>query len=209
MIAILVGLLLPSLSMVRESTRRLVCSSNVRQVGLGLAMFADDNQGQYPSSVFVARQVPMNRTVQFQIDEPQNVLYARVGSEGLWDGLGLLFIQDYLTQFGVFYCPSHQGNYPLTTQSQLWGVADADLVLNYQYRASTSEHNRDRSALVSDGLRTREDYSHKVGTNVLRADYSVGWFSDPSGSLVSQLPSSTTDTSAADKIRQVWQELDR
>ncbi|MCQ6498005.1 type II secretion system protein, partial [Vibrio parahaemolyticus] len=38
-IAVLISILMPSLSLVRETTRRLVCSSNIRQHGMGLAMY--------------------------------------------------------------------------------------------------------------------------------------------------------------------------
>lgn len=214
-IAVLIGLLLPSLSLARETTRRIVCSSNVRQIGLGLAMYQDD-YGKLPPSRFVAAEdadaPPQPRSANFAADtegrEPHNVLFARLAG-GSWDGLGYLFIQDYLSQFGVFYCPSHHGKYPLREQTPYWGETDSEIVINYQFRADTGDQTQTRSALLSDGLRTREDYSHKVGTNVLRRDLSVGWFSDPAGALVAQLPQTPDEAAAAEKVRQVWQELDR
>ncbi len=41
-IAVLAGLLLPALSSARASSRKAACKSNLRQIGLGLAMYADD-----------------------------------------------------------------------------------------------------------------------------------------------------------------------
>lgn len=43
-IALLVGILLPSLSKARESARAALCLSNMRQIGLALGMYAGDNK---------------------------------------------------------------------------------------------------------------------------------------------------------------------
>ena len=47
-IAILAGMLLPSLSKAKEAAKRISCSNNQRQLGLSLIMYADDNDGRYP-----------------------------------------------------------------------------------------------------------------------------------------------------------------
>jgi len=47
-IAILASLLLPSLSLAREKSRATSCKSNLRQLGLGIAMYADDSAGVLP-----------------------------------------------------------------------------------------------------------------------------------------------------------------
>ncbi len=49
-IAILASLLLPVLSRAKLRARTTHCSSNLRQIGLGLAMYANDNNGFYPES---------------------------------------------------------------------------------------------------------------------------------------------------------------
>jgi prepilin-type N-terminal cleavage/methylation domain-containing protein/prepilin-type processing-associated H-X9-DG protein len=49
-IAILAALLLPSLSKAKQKAWSISCNSNLRQIGLGLTMFADDNNGLYPKS---------------------------------------------------------------------------------------------------------------------------------------------------------------
>jgi len=45
-IAILAGLLLPSLAKAKESAKRTKCLSNIRQFGLGVAMYADDHENK-------------------------------------------------------------------------------------------------------------------------------------------------------------------
>ena len=47
-IAILAGLLLPVLGKARESGRNAACISNLRQMGLGFALYADDFDGHLP-----------------------------------------------------------------------------------------------------------------------------------------------------------------
>lgn len=49
LIAILIGLLLPSLKRARESAYRVKCSSNLRQIVAGLLMYANENSGWFPS----------------------------------------------------------------------------------------------------------------------------------------------------------------
>jgi prepilin-type N-terminal cleavage/methylation domain-containing protein/prepilin-type processing-associated H-X9-DG protein len=52
-IALLVALLLPALTNARESGRRAVCLSNLRQIGQAFHMYANDFKGQAPDSWFV------------------------------------------------------------------------------------------------------------------------------------------------------------
>ena len=47
-IAMLVGLLLPALGRAREEARRTQCRSNLRQIGLAMQMYANDNNGWFP-----------------------------------------------------------------------------------------------------------------------------------------------------------------
>ena len=47
-IAILASMLLPALSKAKGRAYRIMCVSNLRQIGLGLRMWADDNEERYP-----------------------------------------------------------------------------------------------------------------------------------------------------------------
>ncbi|MCC6241135.1 MAG: type II secretion system protein [Phycisphaerales bacterium] len=46
-IAVLISLLLPALNRVREQAKSVACMNNLRQIGYGLAMYTNDNNGQY------------------------------------------------------------------------------------------------------------------------------------------------------------------
>jgi hypothetical protein len=194
--------MMPSLSSVREAARRVVCASNVRQIGLGLAMYADDYKGMLPYTKF-ANPDPTRAESQSMVilrDDPQS-----------WDGLGILFATDYLDAAGVYYCPSHHGDHPYATYADSWAGADGRIVGNFQFRgvgAMTMTSFRDAQAMVVDGMRVQSDYNHRVGSNVLRADLTVGWFADPGGVLGSLLPQSESDPAAADKIDTAWQTID-
>lgn len=49
-IGVLAALLFPALSRARESTRQTVCRSNVRQIGMALQFYADENRGRFPDA---------------------------------------------------------------------------------------------------------------------------------------------------------------
>lgn len=58
-IGILAALLLPALAVARNRARTTQCLSNLRQIGLGMRMYADDGNGFYPQSGAI---IPWNQT---------------------------------------------------------------------------------------------------------------------------------------------------
>src|SRR5260221_10440681 len=56
-IGILAAMLLPALNQAREKARRANCLSNLKQIGLGIAMYADNYNGRVPNDA-VAPTVP-------------------------------------------------------------------------------------------------------------------------------------------------------
>jgi prepilin-type N-terminal cleavage/methylation domain-containing protein len=48
-IAILAGMLLPALAKAKESARTTYCANNLRQISLGMVLYADDHEGYLPS----------------------------------------------------------------------------------------------------------------------------------------------------------------
>lgn len=201
-IAVLIAILMPALGSVRETTHRVVCSSNVRQIGLGIAMYTEANQDLLPPSGFALR--------------PQETIWLRRGPEtdGGWDGLGNLYADDYLPAPQIFYCPSHSGSHPFLEYADEWGSDWGRIAGNYQYRGKGPGDHRhlqsivpQSAALVTDGLRTQSDFNHRVGANVLRADLSVFFFWDPEGELFNSLPSVEGEVQAG-PIAKAWEHID-
>ncbi|MDA3961268.1 MAG: type II secretion system protein [Planctomycetota bacterium] len=59
-LAVLAGLLLPAITMVREQANRVKCLSRLRQWGMTITGYADDNHGFLPSSVYQSKNLGVN-----------------------------------------------------------------------------------------------------------------------------------------------------
>lgn len=214
-IAVLIGIMLPSLAVVKETTRRVVCSSNIRQIGLGITMFADDNDGLLPATTFTNDRFGRlpGETNRLRISST-STFAQRVNDgtrpTGVWDGLGHLYHEEYLETPGIFYCPSHSGRFRQSEQIEQWKMADTNIVGNFQYRGEGPSGDRRlfmitprRSAIVSDAIRSERDLNHDSGMNVLRADLAVFWFNDLDANFMSLLTQATP--ASTDRV---WAELD-
>ena len=51
-IALLISILLPSLSRARETANRVKCASNLRQIGQAMLLYANENNGNYPRTYY-------------------------------------------------------------------------------------------------------------------------------------------------------------
>lgn len=100
-IAILAAMLLPALSRAKERALRINCVSNLKQIGVGIIMYASDN----------ADKLPPNRV---EVTDGNSVWYpyevGRVASVGVWaqgpHNLGSLWEAKLIPEGKLFYCPS-------------------------------------------------------------------------------------------------------
>ena len=95
-IGILAALLLPALNAAREKARRAQCLSNLKQIGLTLAQYADINKGMLPA---VTPSPPS-------------------GSRPVTE---FRLLSNYLASARVFYCPSDNRGGPVTDFKDLSG----------------------------------------------------------------------------------------
>jgi prepilin-type N-terminal cleavage/methylation domain-containing protein/prepilin-type processing-associated H-X9-DG protein len=101
-IAILAAILFPVFAQAREKARATACLSNMKQVGLGLAMYTQDYDETLPYSV--------NFCNEARIPNPLNPNDAPGGSEGIgrrpmWHAV----IQPYMKSWELYSCPSDAG----------------------------------------------------------------------------------------------------
>jgi prepilin-type N-terminal cleavage/methylation domain-containing protein len=72
-IAVLIGLLLPAMMAARESARLTACKSNLRQLGLAMTMYANDNQDCYPRALPLAPGANPSNPADWLIPWPDNI----------------------------------------------------------------------------------------------------------------------------------------
>jgi prepilin-type N-terminal cleavage/methylation domain-containing protein/prepilin-type processing-associated H-X9-DG protein len=51
-IALLISILLPSLNRARETANRVKCANNLKQIGLAIQLYTNDNNGAYPRTIY-------------------------------------------------------------------------------------------------------------------------------------------------------------
>ncbi len=212
-IMILIALLTPTLAAVNRTAQQVVCSSNVRQIGIGILFFADDHRDRIPQSAFVTS----GPNARYSPEQMMKIRVERVPDSvprDDWDGLGHLFVGEYLPVAGLYYCPAHKGEHPISRYNDMWNNAYGTIFSNYQYRGRGpgSEMHLTRiepsqAALVTDGLRSQLDFSHGNGCNVLRADISVVWYADTDRKLFNSLPASPGEITPG-TVTTAWQQLD-
>lgn len=101
-IAVLIALLLPALNKAREQAKSTVCKSNLRQAGLALRMYANDNKGWLPPRYRNASAAPPEYTPIFSPGSYINKdSYALLIRHPI--GLGTA---NYLPNADMLFCPN-------------------------------------------------------------------------------------------------------
>jgi prepilin-type N-terminal cleavage/methylation domain-containing protein/prepilin-type processing-associated H-X9-DG protein len=89
-ISILIAMLLPALNKVRQQARTIQCASNLRQIMLGLTMYANDNRGSLPWGYSFDMVAGTRKWAEWS---------GRLGAKGT----------NYIANPEVFFCPSRNG----------------------------------------------------------------------------------------------------
>jgi len=80
-IALLISILLPSLSRAREQGKQVKCLSNLRQLGMALVTYTNENKGRYPFHADIGGMYPEDWIFwQASRDLKDSALYRHVGS---------------------------------------------------------------------------------------------------------------------------------
>jgi len=124
-IALLMGILMPALSRVREAAKRTVCSSQVKQVGVATTAYASDNDGHMP--VYNSNNTKSNPYLLihsyalYRSESP----YVDATGKLLAMKLALLYEGKYIADPKVFYCPSNMSllyKYESYNNPSPWGT---------------------------------------------------------------------------------------
>lgn len=196
--SLLAGLLLPALSSVRENANRVLCGTNQRQLGQSLTMYSGDRRNRLPKASVLDLPEPdpgllamvrkgVGPLVSINVDMNDRTIPEPL-QDSTWDGLGELYRLRYCDTPEPYYCPSHEGEHSLLACSELWDeeLIEDPLFGNYQYVGHKNWRTGKRRSLLqgrklvlaTDGLRTKSEFSHGVGYNMLRGDGSVTWKDD-------------------------------
>jgi len=160
-IGILAGILLPALGKARESARKTQCASNLKQIGLAINMYSNDNSGAFPTVSGSAASAEIQ-------------------------SLGQLF-DAYIPDRKVFKCPSDSG---VTDAAVLTLMAGTATVANALFTASTCSYGYDDNHTSTDdpgvaisadahggtgGTAALSNNHASKGQNVLYIDGHVEW----------------------------------
>jgi len=128
-IALLMGLLMPVLSRVREAAKRTVCSSQLKQTGAAIAAYASDNDNHMP--VYNSNNTKTNpyslihSYALYRSGSP----YVDANGKLLGMKLALLYEGKYIADPKVFYCPSNMNElykFESYNNPRPWGTLPQD-----------------------------------------------------------------------------------
>ncbi|MCP4742122.1 MAG: prepilin-type N-terminal cleavage/methylation domain-containing protein [Actinomycetales bacterium] len=224
-IVVLTSLLLPGLEVARKGARRLVCASNQRQIGVSFLIFGRDNNDRLPESRFQTVNRPANMMALNTGD-----LDDEVGVAG-FDGIGMLWKERYIDSPASCFCPAHRGEHTFERAKALVGETQGTgpevAFCNYHYTGHLKRSRGDEFVgpsrrrmsdpnviLLTDGLRSRSDFNHESGFNVLRGDGSTFYQADTGSKFLNSIPTDVnfdgemaSEDSSGLWILEIWNEL--
>jgi len=93
-IAIMIGILLPTLNKARKASKTTVCLSNLRQMGNSWTMYLSEHKGHLPHYIWSKSNVPNNASM------PASQL-----NDIIWRGYWYGILSDYKVQTSTMLCP--------------------------------------------------------------------------------------------------------
>jgi len=113
-IALLMAILMPALQRAKESARETVCRSNLRDVGLGICMYLQDNDFTW-ADIYVGNGRKSNR----YFWRNQGGTFMKPGDDDSYWGVAYV---DYIKNPKVFGCPSFRNVSELIADELLYGT---------------------------------------------------------------------------------------
>jgi len=176
-IALLMAILLPALSRARESAKRIVCSGQVKQVGIAVLAYASDSANRMPtynSNVEKSQPYLLNHSYALYRADPG---YIDANGKPLPMKLALLYEGKFITEPKVFYCPSNieplykYSSYclprPWGSLPQQFNVEDGEghnqwIRMGYTYLPTDPRANRDATGTPVESARTIDSQDTRI-----------------------------------------------
>ena len=135
-IAILAAMLLPALSSARESAKMAKCSSNMKQMGVALHMYAGDHKDHFPNSPGSNSLAAANSNCGGYVYYTKAFQNWNAGYKNRWWNTQLV---DYVGNREMMYCPSAEIN-PATDMAKFNGEFGGS---NYTYNGLMTSPDKD------------------------------------------------------------------
>ena len=208
--ALLTALLFPGMRAARDSAQRLICASNLRQLGMATITYSMNQRGEQLPRSLVAQSG--RRLDQMALSWHGGADTETIANRGrfilggpVFDGLGLLVEQNYCDSPKCLYCPSHTGrhtyeeNATILQRTRLISGLKRTVFANYQYvgddgNSETLNTLDPEDILITDGFRTKADFNHRIGMNQIMGDLSIQWWQDEQNRFYLGLPDSPIDS---------------
>jgi prepilin-type N-terminal cleavage/methylation domain-containing protein len=161
-IAVLISILLPSLSKARESAQRTQCLSNLRQVAVMLNMYANQFNQTVPVGYSSSGSAGAAQGNNYYISRVSSVPDGDPPKTVRYVGLGLLFKLGYMKESTgggvssalVLFCPSAQGDLYHGYNSVLnkWPPSTQNVRSSYSCRSATNNTSALKGSHATDGV---------------------------------------------------------
>jgi prepilin-type N-terminal cleavage/methylation domain-containing protein/prepilin-type processing-associated H-X9-DG protein len=199
-IALLISILLPSLSRARETANRVKCGSNLRQIGQAMLLYANENNGNYPRTYYNINAATANQTGKGnQSTTPFGVNNAAspVGDNNVPAAMFLLLRTQDLTS-AVFVCPSSNAEPDSYNQGTPKGNVQAQS--NFSGTAANSPSVARNTSYSMQNMYPGTDAVNSGfrWTNTLKADFAIAADTNPGQNTTNgNNPKAVTTTSSS------------
>lgn len=128
-IAILAALLLPALARAKDSGRKAACISNLRQMGIAIHTYAQDNGGRIPYGPIAP---PFTHPAKFYPSTGSPTSLISLADTGAPVGMGLLLKEHLAAAPKVLFCPGSDQS--VNEEAELAKVGTTQALGSYYYR---------------------------------------------------------------------------